>query len=353
MNPAEDRRRAAVFVLVALAILLAFLGTVAGVRVLSREKRYTVEFTESVAGLEVSSAVKYNGVQVGSVESIAFNPEDIGKIRVGIKVRPDVPVKVDTRAALKPQGITGMFFLELYGGTSRSDVMPEGDLIPTDPSFGSSITGIAKNLGELVERLNLFFARNEQALSQAILDIQASAGLVRKTLERVDAMAVSGGKALEEARSAVADVRAEVRATAAAVRTAVGELEAFLKDPALRGLPAKAGEVLDGARSAVARANEVLEGVDVRGVVRKAEEAVAEFRRIEESLQRAADAIASTAENGREDLSAALANIRRASEHAKEIARMLRDDPNRILSGRPATDKAIPEPAPPLPEDKR
>jgi phospholipid/cholesterol/gamma-HCH transport system substrate-binding protein len=346
VNPAEDRRKAGIFLLVALSLLVVLVGVLAGVRSFTREAFHVAEFYESVAGLDVSSPVKFNGVPVGTVTAIRFHPTDISRIQVVFKVRPDVPIKIGTRAQLKPQGITGISYLELYGGKLDEPDLEEEVVIPSDPSFSTKIGSIAANLSELLERLNDFVKKNEENLSYAIADFRASAGSIRTTLEHVDRVVASGEKAVEEAHGAIADLRGEVKSTGESLRRAVGEAEAFLKDEDLRSIPGKAARTLDTA-------NERLASADFRGLIDRASKAVDEFRRIEENLDRATNAIALAAEDGKRDVSAALANIRAASEHVKEATRLLREDPSRILKGFPEADKPFPDPLPALPEDRR
>lgn len=353
MNPAEDRRKAGVFVLASAGLLLVLVGILAGVRFLSRDKAYTAEFMESVGGLEPSSAVKLNGVPVGTVTSIRFDPDDLRKILVDFKVRPEVPMKTNTRAVLTPQGITGIFYLELHGGTLDAPELDPRERIPSDPSFSTKVSGIARDLSELVARLNDFVGKNEENLTYAITDFRASAGSIRQTLERVDRLiekaggVVDGGTAaVEEARKAVEDVRGEVKATGESVRRAVAALEEALRDPELRALPGKATRTLD-------LVNDKLASADFRGLIDRANGAVDEFRKIEENLDRASAALARTAEEGEQDVGAALADIRAAAVHVKEATRMLKEDPGRLLRARPAADKAIPDPMAPLPEERR
>ena len=92
MNTGDDRRKAGAFLLVALGLLLLLTVILAGVRFFSRDRTYVAEFRESVAGLEPSSPVKYNGVPVGSVTAIRFDPMDLTIILVDFKVRPEVPM---------------------------------------------------------------------------------------------------------------------------------------------------------------------------------------------------------------------------------------------------------------------
>jgi len=353
MNPAEDRRKAGVFLLVALGALAAVLGTLGGVRFLSRDRIFIAEFRESVSGLEPSSPVKYNGVPVGTVRRIRFDEADLSRILVEFAVRPEVPIKMDTRAQLKPQGITGIFYLELHGGTTGAPDLDEDDPIPSDPSLAAQIGGIAEDLSELVARLNEFVKKNEENITHALTDFRASAGSVRSTLEKIDRQVERLGGVMDgasaaagEAREAFSAAREEIRSTGEAVRRAVGEIEAFAKDPALRAVPGKVNATLD-------LANERLASADFAGLVARVNAAVDDFRRVEASLDRAARALAETAEQGREDVSAALADVRDAAGHAKEAARRLKEDPSRLLGSRGPADRPFPDPLPALPEDRR
>ena len=353
MNPSDDRRKAGVFLLLAAGILVVVLGILAGARFLARNKTYRAEFLESVSGLDVSSPVKYNGVPVGAVTAIGFHPTDLTRILVDFEVRPEVPIKVNTRAQLKPQGITGIFYLELFGGTTDAPELDPDTPIPTDASLTAKIGGIAEDLSELVARLNRFVERNEVNMEKTLEDVAASAGSVRGALAKVEALAEKGGNfmdavsaAVAEARALLADARAEVRATGEAARKAMAEVEAFATDPALREAPGKANRVLDLLA-------ERLGAVDLRATVARVDAALEEFRRIEEGLARASDALRQAAETGRNDLAAVLSNVRAASEYVKAATREVREDPARLLRPRPSVDKRIPDPLPPLPEERR
>lgn len=346
MNAAEDRRRAGIFLLSSLGLLLLVAGTLAGVRLLSRESKYVVEFRESVAGLEISGPVKYNGVPVGKVAGIRFHPTDTEKILVDISVRPEVPVRMDTRAQLKPQGITGIFYLELYSGSGVAPRLEEGDPIPSDPSFSTKIGNIATDLSELLAALNRFVQKNEENLSYAIADFRASAGSIRDTLAKVDRLVEDAAKGVGEAREGLADLRAEIRAAGDGVRRSLAEVEAILKDPALRGLAAKASGTLD-------LANEKLAAADTAGISAKMREVLDRFLKVEESMERAGTAVAALAERGREDVTAVLADIRDATANVKALTRALREDPGRVLRANPASDKPFPDPLPPPPEGPR
>ena len=61
---------------------------------------------ESVAGLNLNAPVKYNGVEVGKVSDIRLDPVNPEKVRLTFAIEHGTPIKADTVAVLKTQGLT-------------------------------------------------------------------------------------------------------------------------------------------------------------------------------------------------------------------------------------------------------
>lgn len=122
-------------------------------------QEYRIYFEESVSGLSVGSPVKYRGVSVGQVKSIAIDKKDPRLIKVNVELSGDTPVKTDTIAGLKLQGITGSIYIELSGSTmsaqNLTDAQPDVR-IPTIASETSSITTIMSQLPQIMEKLTVF-----------------------------------------------------------------------------------------------------------------------------------------------------------------------------------------------------
>lgn len=94
--------------------------------------KYQVLTRDSVAGLSVGSAVKFLGVQVGSVSDIELANAE--QVRLVLDIEKSTPVKTDTVATLVPQGVTGLSLIELSGGTDSSPLLtadPKSNELPT------------------------------------------------------------------------------------------------------------------------------------------------------------------------------------------------------------------------------
>ena len=135
---------------------------------------------ESVAGLNVDAPVKYLGVDVGKVHSIAIDPQNSRQVLLGFLIEQGTPIKQDSEAVLKTQGLTGIAYVELSGGSPGSpplrvtaqDPVP---LIRSKPSLSARLenvlTNVLANVDRVSDNLNAVFdADNRVALKQMLAD---------------------------------------------------------------------------------------------------------------------------------------------------------------------------------------
>jgi phospholipid/cholesterol/gamma-HCH transport system substrate-binding protein len=131
---------------------------------------YRIHFSESVSGLTLGDPVKFLGVDIGTVKEMAVDPDDPHKVRVDVKLRKDAPVKTDTKAMLQLKGITGVFFIELNGGSADAkslvDATPAGK-IPEIPSERSSLNAFIDQLPKLATK----FASIEDQTKKVVNDV--------------------------------------------------------------------------------------------------------------------------------------------------------------------------------------
>ena len=124
---------------------------------------YRIRFAESVSGLALGDAVKFHGVDVGTVKSMRLDPADARLVEVNVRLRKEAPVKTDTKATLALKGITGVVYVELNGGGADAkrlvDVTPQ-DQVPEIPSEKSRLTALLDQLPKVVDK---FSALEDQA----------------------------------------------------------------------------------------------------------------------------------------------------------------------------------------------
>jgi phospholipid/cholesterol/gamma-HCH transport system substrate-binding protein len=131
---------------------------------------YRIHFQESVSGLSPGDAVKFDGVDVGSVKTMQIDKLDPRLVQVDVSLRKDTPVKTDTRATLAMKGITGVETIELSGGTADSQNLlattPSGQ-VPEIPTEKSKLAQVLEELPLLVRK----FSSIEDQAKKVVTDI--------------------------------------------------------------------------------------------------------------------------------------------------------------------------------------
>lgn len=103
--------------------------------------QYSIYFEESISGLNIGSAIKYKGFEVGNVNEIKINPNNSEEIQLNIVIKKGTPIKEDNYAMLGNLGITGLKYIELKGGTNDSPLLKANKGgIRVIPSKTSSLT---------------------------------------------------------------------------------------------------------------------------------------------------------------------------------------------------------------------
>jgi phospholipid/cholesterol/gamma-HCH transport system substrate-binding protein len=116
---------------------------------------YRIRFNESVSGMSLGDPVKFRGVDVGTVKSMALDPDDPRRVQVDIRLRKDAPVKTDTKATLKMKGITGVVLIELDGGSPNTQLLASATAdgkVPEIPAEKSNLTTFLDQLPKVVQK---------------------------------------------------------------------------------------------------------------------------------------------------------------------------------------------------------
>lgn len=130
-------------------------------------QKYYIYFDESVLGLNIDSAVKYRGINVGKVIDLKINPKNTEQVEVLISVLKPTPIKSSTVAKLTSQGITGLSYINLSLGDKDSPLLLAKDsqtypVIQTTPSF---FENFEQSLGSVSTKLSKTLSKTEKLLN--------------------------------------------------------------------------------------------------------------------------------------------------------------------------------------------
>jgi phospholipid/cholesterol/gamma-HCH transport system substrate-binding protein len=178
----------------------------------SQYTTYRVYMDESVSGLYVDAPVKYRGVEIGKVHSIKLNPDVPGQVQLTLDIESGAPIKEDTIAVLTVQGLTGIAFVDLTGGSLESPLLrakgnEEYPVIQTGPSFFSRLdtsgTELIANLNILAHSLaSVLNAEGARTLRQILANINEITGAFARRQAELEQSVVNASLMLENGAAA-------------------------------------------------------------------------------------------------------------------------------------------------------
>lgn len=183
---------------------IALLGFALWAAKYSSEKNwqpYAVVFNEPVTGLSEGSLVQYNGIAVGTVDTLRLSPQDPRRVLATLRVQASAPVKTDTRAKMSMTGITGTPFIQLTGGSPGSPLLVDVDRrdVPVIQTEASALQNIADTANRLVARLDqLLSEENVARVATTLSNIEAMTGAVADQREDLRAVIVNAREASEQ-----------------------------------------------------------------------------------------------------------------------------------------------------------
>lgn len=169
---------------------------------------------ESVAGLNLDAPVKYNGVTVGKVQTITLDKTNPQRVNLLFAIEHGTPVKEDTIAVLKTQGLTGIAYVELSGGTAASPELLAKDgakypQIKTAPSLSARLenvlTSVLSKLDSTSTQINAILStENQNAFRSALADMALVAHTVAARKDSIDSGLADGATTLKNTAKASA-----------------------------------------------------------------------------------------------------------------------------------------------------
>ncbi|HEU0220417.1 MAG TPA: MlaD family protein [Gallionella sp.] len=212
---------------------------------------YLVYMSESVSGLSLDSPVRYRGVQVGGVRRIALAPGNAEQVQLTLDIEHGTPVKQDTVAVLRVQGLTGIAHVELSGESRNAPPLKPGPgekypVIRTGPSLmlrlDTAVTALLTNLNRSSENINaLLDEENRIALRRTLTNLERLSGTLasaelpqllkrlQRSADAFDRMANETARAGSNTANTIESVRAEALPEARQAITELREMTASLR----------------------------------------------------------------------------------------------------------------------------
>lgn len=242
------------YVAVGVFVLACMLGVViavvwlAGIQYSQEYEYFQTNFTGPVTGLGKGTVVRYNGIEVGRVDDLRFDPNDPQVVIAILQVQPNLKIRDDSVSSIEPQGLTGGSYVEISGGSKNAPLLiaQEGQRYPIIKSSPSALQKITAGLPELLGKLNIVADRlnavltpdNQQAFSHVLTNLDKTTTALAGRTGEIDEALDNFSNASKGLPTVVADADTSVKklgklsddADAVVSNGALSQLDGLLAD---------------------------------------------------------------------------------------------------------------------------
>ncbi len=194
------------FVMACVIGLVVTVMWLAGVQYSQEYAYYQAYFRGSVTGLGKGTVTRYNGIEVGRITNLEFDPNDPQRVIVTMQVQPNLNIREDSVASIESQGFTGGTFVEIAGGTTKSPLLTaHGDQrYPVIRTRQSTFAQLQQSAPEVVAKLNVAVSRlndllgddNRRSISHILANLDETSQVIARRSADIDATISNANKAM-------------------------------------------------------------------------------------------------------------------------------------------------------------
>ena len=312
--------RLGIFFLVSLAVLALFFIVVAGSHLLSQRDTYYIESNSPVSGLNKGADVKYLGFSIGRVEDIAIAQDNLSTVVIEISVErrlTENAIRTDTQARMASLGLTGLKYIELFGGSDDASVLPPESTIVADETFFSSMQERAEVLSAKVEHtidnLNALLSSDNQRTFNELLNNAAN------LLVAANALVEDNRAAFDETAANMVAASRSLAQASATVATTTDSLHVLL-------VGAKLQQTVDDLQVTMHKLRQQMDG--------PVPLLVARMDTVISHIDRTFVGIDQTVGASRQNLLRAMQELEETLQNIRETTELIRENPAVLIRGR-------------------
>lgn len=278
--------------------------------------QYDIVFDGPVRGLRQSAEVRFNGIQVGEVKELGLDEQS--RVIARIEVLAQTPLRVDSYAQLEPQGLTGLSYILISGGSPEAPRLESQIGRPPPRIFArrAQLEGLVEGSEDVLDAAQIALIRLSDLLSEENVDeVAETLTNLREITERLS----EEGALIEDARETLA----QINTAAQDISVAAQSLQEFSETTTTfvaNDLTAAVNETTLAAMAVNQAA------VDTNTLVQSVTPALEDF-----------------ADNGLNNITRSAANLQRLTEALERISADLENNPGGFIAGSPRETVEIPQ----------
>ena len=237
------------FVLACVIGLVVTIMWLAGVQYSQEFSYYNATFKGPVTGLGKGTVTRFNGIDVGRIADLQFDPNDPQAVIVTLQVQPHLNIREDSVASIDSQGLTGATYVEISGGTVKSPLLraKPGQKYPVIRTKQSSLMQLEQSAPEVVAKLDVAASRindllndnNRRAIAQTLANLDEVTTVIARRSGDIDSILRNTNEAtanLDKASTGLQPTLDRVDLTAAKFGKAADDADAFINGDGLAQL---------------------------------------------------------------------------------------------------------------------
>lgn len=204
------------FVLACVIGLVVTILWLAGVQYSQEYAYYQAFFKGPVTGLGKGTVTRYNGIEVGRITNLEFDPSDPQRVIVTMQVQPNLNIRNDSVASIESMGLTGGTYVEISGGTAKAPLLVAQDdqpypVIRTTPS---TFAQLEQSAPEVVAKLNVAASRindllnddNRRAVAHVLANLDETTQVIARRSADIDSAIANANAAIISANKTAANL---------------------------------------------------------------------------------------------------------------------------------------------------
>jgi len=282
-----------ILVTICVALLVVFVILLGDFRLTSGSELFLD--VETSAALKTGASVKVAGVDAGKVARVEYRGGEVDEatgrpvfVRVTLRIDDDklATLRRDARFYITTQGVLGEKYVEIEPLGITAPPLAAGDVVEAEPPLRLEV--MAMNASRVLAALSDLLRKNEHHLDSIIEDAAGSMTVVRRALDRVDALLAADAPKVSQILDELLAIEGEVMTLARSANAALGdgtEVRGAIRNAAavLADVRRSVGPVVGDVRKALRRYTDL---ADVGGalVAEAREVALASLARVDAIL---------------------------------------------------------------------
>jgi phospholipid/cholesterol/gamma-HCH transport system substrate-binding protein len=311
MNSTSTRREEAmvgIFVLIAAALLIATVFSLTGF--FNRGDVVYHAYFKNAGGLRPGAEVHYaGGPPIGRIEDVRTDSHDMTRMEIVFRVRPDLPIKTDSLAAISSNSPLSDNFLGIIPGSNAAPRAPSGSTLKAKEYVG--LDELEAEIGELAPEAKALIKN----LNQRVNELQVTVARVNDVLNDRNRENLSAS--LGNVRGVLDENRKPLHSTITHIDDASAKLAPLLDD--LKKTNADAQKTINTLEGTISENRP-----DLR-------QSVEELRRVLETANNVTDQLDRTLNANGENIDDILNNFRQASQNLRQFTETLKQRPYTLL----------------------